>query len=108
MVSQAVIQPGIKETTTTVNKGTASILGFGGEKSKTTTETNVSQTMSSGGSIQVSNTTDTKRETSSTFSKGVSGDVVGKAANNLLNTTKLSIAVGYKIELSTSLDEKYK
>jgi RHS repeat-associated protein len=100
--NQKAIVPGKETKTKTVNEGTASILGFGGTKSKTTKETAISQTMGDGSSMLISKGKVVTRDEGLNYSVSRNVNVIEASANNLLKEAKLSIGLGYQFEWSTN------
>jgi RHS repeat-associated protein len=94
-------QSGSIETTKTVNEGNASIFGFGVSKTKTTKSNIISKNF--GGDILVvgKNKGISVHDVSLIYSKS---DVI----KNIVKTKSFSLAIGLKVELKTSLDDKQK
>jgi RHS repeat-associated protein len=93
----SVMLPAEKTTKTTEKEWSASFFGFGFGKKETEKNTSVT---THNGSIEVSNTTGVTTEDTSTISASQSKSIIKKATEKLVKTTKLSVSLGIKLELS--------
>lgn len=87
--------PGIKQKTTIEGEQSLTVLGFG----LNTTKTAVNHSISDGFGNTTSEGQSIYRDKS-----GVYNNTIGDASKKLINSTKLSVAFGIKIEFSTSLE----